>query len=272
VVSDVFFVRPHGNQPHADIYRLSVRLPAAGGGDGRVLLEAEHGQSELPNWSFEPKQDRAGEYVVVASYRNDPNERQAPAPAFPEPTVRFGRRTGKQTGTLQRSSRLREAPTDWVLRVDYNPRSETTMAFVVMTDAGFDKADLGMMTRFFRDTEEYVAPVLIDVAAEDLFVAVDLTRWLASEVAYEQGEEIVIRAGTSERLPGFLVSRTAIGFTADSGFVSESPFSGTAVVSGEIDGSVPAATDRKLLLLIVLVVLAFAVAATAVLRRRARSA
>ncbi len=200
-ISTLAFVQQHGNGGHADIYDLRVREPGQDGSDGSLTLDARHMAGQTATWSFTPRR-RAGAYIVTASYSTDPLERQDRPANSSRPSTEFGATSGKQEGRLGNSTPNRQRPTDWILEVAYNPRSVTTLAWVVLTaDGRFDKAELGMMTRFYLDRAEYLVPVLLDSQGNDLHIAVNLTEWVTSGTTFEQDDDIEIAGGGTDRLP-----------------------------------------------------------------------
>ncbi len=257
--TDVVIKDEHPGRDHSDLYRVVATEPTAAGAPGRVTISAMHSIEPRPGWSFEPDRFRQGQYVVTASYPTAPNERQVPPATSTRGSEQFGRGQGRVTGTLRPSTSAGQAPTDWALEIAYNPRSVTTFAFVVMRpEGGLDKAPLGMMTRFLTEDGQYFAPVLMDVQEEDLHVAVDLTQWVLAAVPFAQDEQIDVVEGRADRLPGYLVSSSPVAFDGQAGFVSETPFTGTVVVSGTADGSIVEEAGLARLLLIALAALVVA--------------
>ena len=222
---------PHPNlRGHVDIYSWVADLSSL---PGKIVVQAGHQKtSTLPTWSWDPRKvGRRGQLEVDASYKSDPDEVQESIPGFTGRTV--------LKGTLRKSAGGQE-PTDVKIRVRYNPASETTLAFLVTNEDGmFEKANLGLMTEFFRGSEEYLVPALFHAQeTQDLFVAVDLTQWLSFPTSYNFEDRLVITDGVSDALPGFKVSTSPTRFDPGMGFVADDPYSGEVKILGEIDGQV----------------------------------
>lgn len=69
-------------------------------------------------------------------------------------------------------------------------------------------------------------------AADDIFVAVNLSQWEPSAFAAALGTAFIVSQGRDSALPGYYFSLDPISIDASSGFVSSQPFSGTAYASG----------------------------------------
>lgn len=268
----------HPNQAgHVDIYNWTAQVPAAG--PPAILVKAKHSNvSQLPKWSFTPIAARRGNLKVFASYPTDPEK-------GPVNTIKgFAPGDTPPKGTLPNSD-SGQSPSDVRIVVEYNPISDTTLAFVVTNpDGRLDKGDLSQLMDFFIGADTYLAPALFaEQGPQELFVAVDLSQWLSSPTAYKVNDRFVFENGVSNSLPGFLASTSPIRFDPEIGFVATTPYSGAVTVLGDIDGSVSGASDVSQpappsvakpavpLLPVVIVLAVLLVIALALLFRRRRS-
>jgi len=144
----------------------------------------------------------------------------------------------KVSSNVHDSPNLR-SPNDYhVISTDPGFTSDFWLAFLAGSPGNFRMLDLGdaSRSRGFVGDNEFTVPALFSDNL-DLFVAIDLSRWLDSPTNIAPGQAITLTGGMSDLLPGFLVSTAPISFNMESGFTTDSPLSGTVNANGILDGS-----------------------------------
>jgi hypothetical protein len=106
------------------------------------------------------------------------------------------------------------------------------------------------MAELFVGFDEFLVPFLRDVDdVTDLYVDVDLTRWLSDPRSFAPGDVFSFTDGFSVDLPGIFVGTSPVPLLdAFSGTAAQS-FTGELITVATIDGQVEAPEPASLLLL-----------------------
>jgi hypothetical protein len=253
-----------------DIARASVTLsnknepPAA----GQVVIRASHPTGRVAfvpgynfGWSLTNGPGRpALDYQVIPSYRG--TDSAGNAFVFQGPcavgtvagictsTVPKLGPNGRNSGPLPATATTTDPidPTltvtgrlsDYEIKAEGSPLSDTTMAFVGDVNGQLSELDLGAAASLFTDTGKIDIPAFDDTAGTPLYVAVNLTDWLSAPPSFMPsiGDDFTITSGKDSALPGFMFSTSPIDFVSGMGFDDTTPYSGEAVVRAFIDGDV----------------------------------
>jgi hypothetical protein len=138
-----------------------------------------------------------------------------------------------------RPSPIQKNPNNYHLYGDDPGRSfDISLAFVSSDGGNLHFLDLAEASalRGFSGDNEFFAPGLYSDTT-DIYVSVDLTKWLNNPTVIANGEQINLINGTSEQLPGFLISTSPITFNELLGFKTNDPLNGTVTKTGILDGS-----------------------------------
>jgi hypothetical protein len=133
-------------------------------------------------------------------------------------------------------------PTDYDVEVKVRGlrtgQSYETLAFLGETDSGFEKLDLWEAADLMVGAETYLAPMVWN-DAQDLYAGIDLTQWLSFGAVFPSGHAFSFENGVCSELPGYMVGTSPVMLDPAVGFVTASPYTGTAVKWGDIDGGTP---------------------------------
>jgi hypothetical protein len=101
------------------------------------------------------------------------------------------------------------------------------------TGGGFHLSNLAEGLFNLIGSNEALTPYLSNQAIP-LFIGIDLTQWLAKPTPFNEGDVFTFVNGLSTSLPGFIVSTSNISFSPVVGWVTTSPFTGSAEVDGTL--------------------------------------
>jgi len=152
------------------------------------------------------------------------------------------------SGIVKPSPITQKNPNNYHLYGDDPGRNfDISLAFVSSDGGNLNFLDLAEASalRGFSGDNEFFAPGLYSDTT-DIYVSVDLTKWLNNPTVIANGEQINLINGVSEQLPGFLISTSPITFNELLGFTTNDPLNGTVTKTGILDGSsvpVPWETD-----------------------------
>lgn len=240
---------------HIEMYKLVVRNTPLNAGPLFLSVSGEHFGEDVPfNWSYTNTSKKKGTLNVRGSYPS--GEKPATGGGLDAQGDRMLNPGQGSRGTIEKGSFKdkdgkvkKEDPTDYGLKFTFNPSTDTLLQFIGGSAGSYEKLELGAATRLFVGTDDFIVPMLSH-ADIDLFVGVDLVRWLTSPVVFAPDDIFSIVGGTSDLLPGFLIGRSPVSFDPVLGLVTASPFTGDSTVAGIIDGNaVPAPSTIALLLL-----------------------
>ena len=106
--------------------------------------------------------------------------------------------------------------------------------FVVGSPGNFDQEPFGPIL-MNAPGGAFSAPML--TSSVDLFVGIDLNEWIPQSLSFVDGDLFDIVGGVSPELPGFIIGTSEVMFTSAAGFTTTDPYTGSAVASGALAGS-----------------------------------
>lgn len=180
--------------------------------------------------------------VVYGDPITPPRPTLAPGEGTQSVMPRIRRKDGRPVGELDF-----EKLSSYRVHATGSPATTTDLAFVGRVDGLLTEMDLtGGALNLFGE-QEFIAPMLRDGdEARDLYVSIDLVKWLGFEGSFAPNQPFQFDNGVSPDLPGVMVSTSPFNFVPGSGFVAQDDpndpndglFNGEAFAAAVIDGQV----------------------------------
>ena len=256
---------PKSPDRHIDAYRLAIRKsdPVEFPSVFEASYSGAHLQRGLKSkWSLTP--DKSGRATVTTMFPGRPD-----LPATVTTTDSAGVKVSKDATDIAVEAGVRiegVLPTRGnmhpnaytVFFDDPGRKTNVTLFFMTGLPGSFDKGSLDVGIQFFAGLNEFEVPLLIS-EQDDLFIGVDLARWLSDPIELVPFQEFLIEDGVHESLPGFLVGTSEVLLDSAIGLITEQPFTGPTESRAIIDGSV--AVPEPIIILLVAIGLLWIVVA-----------
>lgn len=242
----------HLNTPHWDVLSLEADITTAGKAS-EVTLGARHGGALAATWSFSTRVD--GTLSVFATFPD------GALPLLIDQHVQDWRKPFAQRLLNQP---LPKGATDWeydffpdvlVASDDPPPGSHMHLAFLGEVNDLPGKLELAPVFELFLEQGHIEAP-LFHSSEQELFIFVDLNRWLLEPVSLNDFDTLPIINGFNDLLPGYFFSNSPISIVGNQ-VIGQSGFTGNATFVAIADGEVIPLPSTLALLLVGAVAMCF---------------
>lgn len=217
-----------------------VKLGSFFDANNKNIVEAEGKHTGQRNLTWSLHLNGPGTYAVLASYpNNDPQEIKKEFISEND----FNQRKNKNGvldlgGTVPALGKGRVQPTDYevmfVPDIEFDPITHATLSFLGEADGVPGQLDLALGAYLFAGDDEYVVPMFL--ADQDLYMAVDLVQYLSNPAQFSIGDMLDFIDGVNPLFPGVLLSNEPTTYDPLTGYSTSNPYTGSALVSGIIDG------------------------------------
>lgn len=131
-----------------------------------------------------------------------------------------------------------------------NKVTETLVGFTGLLNESPSLLPISPLIEYFVGPKEFFFPAFSS-NTNDLFIGIDLGDWLTADITVEPLQTFDFIDGLNEELPGVFVALTPVIPTSN-GFTAVSPYTGSVISEGTLDGGITTPESSSLLGLITL--------------------